>query len=46
MRKKLIAGIGLALVAGLALSGCSARGTSGSDSASTEIKKALGDRIK
>ncbi|MGN8048413.1 substrate-binding domain-containing protein [Curtobacterium sp. 22159] len=37
MRKKLIAGIGLALVAGLALSGCSARGTdSGSGS---EIKK-------
>lgn len=43
MRKKLIAGIGLALVTGLALSGCSARGTSGSDSASTEIKK--GDLI-
>ncbi len=42
MRKKLIAGIGLALVAGLALSGCSARGTSGSDSGS-EIKK--GDTI-
>ncbi|OII09046.1 sugar-binding protein [Curtobacterium sp. MCBA15_008] len=41
MRKKLIAGIGLALVAGLALSGCSARGTdSGSDSG---IKK--GDLI-
>lgn len=41
MRKKLIAGIGLALVAGLALSGCSARGSdSGSD---TAIKK--GDTI-
>ncbi len=44
MRKKLIAGIGLALVAGLALSGCSARGTSDSGSASgATIKK--GDLI-
>ncbi|GAA3340884.1 sugar ABC transporter substrate-binding protein [Curtobacterium pusillum] len=42
MRKKLIAGIGLALVAGLALSGCSARGTSDSGSGSS-IKK--GDLI-
>lgn len=42
MRKKLIAGIGLALVAGLALSGCSARGTSDSGS-SSGIKK--GDLI-
>ncbi|MBF4605056.1 substrate-binding domain-containing protein [Curtobacterium sp. VKM Ac-2884] len=44
MRKKLIAGIGLALVAGLALSGCSARGTSDSgDSSGSSIKK--GDLI-
>ncbi|GGL02638.1 putative multiple sugar transport system substrate-binding protein [Curtobacterium luteum] len=44
MRKKLIAGIGLALVAGLALSGCSARGTSDSGSSSgATIKK--GDLI-
>ncbi|ROP74883.1 sugar-binding protein [Curtobacterium sp. PhB115] len=44
MRKKLIAGIGLALVAGLALSGCSARGTSDSgDASGSSIKK--GDLI-
>lgn len=40
MRKKLIAGIGLALVAGLALSGCSARGNSdaGSSDGGSNVK--------
>ncbi len=42
MHKKLIAGVGIALIAGLALSGCSARDSSGSAS-STAIKK--GDLI-
>jgi putative multiple sugar transport system substrate-binding protein len=42
MHKKLIAGVGIALIAGLALSGCSARDSSGSDSG-TAIKK--GDLI-
>lgn len=43
MRKKLIAGVGIALVAGLALSGCSARDSSGSGDGSSSIKK--GDTI-
>lgn len=42
MHKKLIAGVGIALIAGLALSGCSSRDSSGSAD-STSIKK--GDTI-
>jgi len=44
MRKKIMAGASVALIAGLALSGCSARGNSGSgDDAAASIKK--GDTI-
>jgi putative multiple sugar transport system substrate-binding protein len=43
MRKKIIAGVGIALIAGLALSGCSSRGTSGSSDSGASIKK--GDTI-
>ncbi|PYY39072.1 sugar-binding protein [Curtobacterium sp. MCPF17_046] len=47
MRKKIVAGVSLALIAGLALSGCSARGNSDSgasgDSSGASIKK--GDTI-
>ncbi|MBT2502594.1 sugar-binding protein [Curtobacterium sp. ISL-83] len=42
MRKQIIAGVGIALIAGLALSGCSSRSTSGG-SGSASIKK--GDTI-
>ncbi|MGU3410234.1 substrate-binding domain-containing protein [Microbacterium sp. M1A1_1b] len=44
MRKKIVAGLSLALIAGLALSGCSSRGSdSGSGSSTATIKK--GDLI-
>ena len=43
MRKKIVAGLSLALIAGLALSGCSARGSSDDAGSTSSIKK--GDLI-
>jgi putative multiple sugar transport system substrate-binding protein len=43
MRKKIIAGVSLALIAGLALSGCSARGNDSGSGSGTDLKK--GDLI-
>jgi len=43
MRKKIVAGLSLALIAGLALSGCSARGSSDDAGSTSTIKK--GDLI-